>query len=255
MIKDKLLNRAQQLVTILENPSSLKARFSGCYFEVYNMLYKMKSMNIYPKTIIDVGANRGIFSKTANYLFKGTKIIAFEPLKECYDELKKLNKSIPFFECYNYAIGNKKEKGQIFKSSFDYSSSLLEMANLHKEAFPVSETISVEDIEIITLDEAFLNKSLIKPVLIKIDVQGYENFVIEGAAKTLEKTDIIICELSFHKMYNNQVLFDDINDQLKKLNFRFLGPLNELKHPKLFAILQMDGLFVKNNFQTLFDCL
>ena len=253
MIKDKLLNRAQQLVTIIENPSSLKARFSGCYFEVYNMLYKMKSMNIIPKTIIDVGANRGMFSKTSNYLFKDAKIIAYEPLKDCYEELKKLNKKIPFFECYNYAIGNKKAKGQIFKSSYDYSSSLLEMADLHKEAFPVSEKTSFEDIEITSLDEALFDKDLEKPILIKIDVQGYENFVIEGGTKILEKTDIIICELSFYKLYQNQVLFKDVYNQLINLNFRFLGPVGELLHPEISSILQIDGLFVKNNFKTLLD--
>lgn len=253
MIKDKLLRRLHQLIFIIENPSSLRARFSGCYFEIYNTLFRIKSMNIIPKTIIDIGANRGMFSKTANYLFKDTKIIAFEPLKECYEELKKLNSIIPFFECYNCAIGNKKEKGQIFKSSYDYSSSLLEMADLHKEAFPVSKKTSVEEIEIISLDEALKNKDLVKPILIKIDVQGYEDFVIEGASKILEKTDIIICELSFQKLYNNQVLFDSIYARLKKMNFIFSGSLNELVHPKNYGILQIDGLFIKNNFKTLVD--
>ena len=253
VIKDRILNRIKQLVIILENPSSIKARISGCYFEVYCMLYRMKSMNINPKTIIDIGANRGMFSKTANYLFKDAKIIAYEPLKLCYSELEKLKKTIPSFECFNYAIGNKIEKSQIFRSSYDYSSSILKMEDLHKEAFPLSDKINIEDIEVTTLDKALFNKKLQRPIMVKIDVQGYENFVIEGAAKILEKTDILICELSFHKLYNNQVLFGDVYVQLKKMDFRFLGSLNELWHPQIFALLQIDGLFVKNNFKTLFD--
>ncbi len=250
MIKDKLLRRLHQIIFIIENPSSLKARLSGCYFEIYNMLFRIKSMNIIPKTIIDIGANRGMFSKTASYLFKNAKIIAFEPLKECYQELQKLDTTISFFECYNCAIGNKKEKSQIFKSSYNYSSSLLEMTDLHKAAFPDSEKMFVEDIEITTLDEALFDKDLEKPVLIKIDVQGYENFVIEGATKILEKTDIIICELSFYRLYQNQILFQDVYNQLINLNFRFLGSVGELLHPETSSILQIDGLFVKNNFKT-----
>ena len=253
MIKEKLLNRIKQLVIIFETPSSLKARFSGCYFEVYHMLYRIKSMGINPKTIIDIGANRGMFSRTANYLFKDSKIIAFEPLRECYEELKKLNSSIPSFECYNYAAGNKNGKDKIYKSAYDYSSSILKMADLHKETFPISEEIMIEDIEIITLDEMLLNRDLEKPILVKIDVQGYENFVIKGATKFLENTDIVICELSFYKLYENQVMFKEVYYQLANLNFKFLGSLSELLHPENYTVLQIDGLFVKNNFNTLFD--
>ena len=251
MIKDKILNRLKQLVIILENPSSFKARLSGCYFEIYNMLYKIKSMNIFPKTIIDIGANKGMFSKTSNYLYKDAKIIAYEPLKECYKQLKKLSDSIPSFECYNYALGNKIEKGKIFRSDYDYSSSLLKMADLHKEAFPISDKVEIEDIQISTLDEVLYNRELEKPILVKIDVQGYENFVIEGANEILKKTDILICELSFYRLYIEQVLFEDLYNQITKLDFRFIGTLNELLHPINSAILQIDGLFIKNNFKTI----
>ena len=253
MIKDKFIRRLHQLIYVIENPSSLRARFSGCYFEIYNMLFRMKSMNIFPKTIIDIGANRGMFSKTSNYLFNDAKIIAYEPLKECFKELKKLNVVIPSFECYNYAIGNKIEEGKIFRSEYDYSSSLLKMADLHKKAFPISDKMEIENIQITTLDKELRDRKLMKPILVKIDVQGYENFVIDGAKEILMDTDIILCELSFYKLYDNQLLFEDITEQLKALNFRFVGSLNEVLHPINSAILQIDGLFIKNDFKAFFD--
>ena len=253
MIKNKLLRRLHQLIFIIENPDSLKARFSGCYFEIYNMLYRIKSMNIIPRTIIDIGANRGMFSKTSNYLFNNAEIIAYEPLQDCFKELQKMSRIIPSFECYNYAIGNKFEKGQIFKSEYDYSSSLLKMAKLHKKAFPVSDNMEIENIQITTLDKELLGRKLKKPILVKIDVQGYENFVIDGAREILRETDILICELSFYKLYENQSLFEDIYNQLKALNFRFFGSLNEILHPANSAILQIDGLFINNNFNNIVD--
>jgi FkbM family methyltransferase len=253
MIKKNIIKRLKQLANILENPSSLKARLSGCYFEIYNMLYRIKSLNIHPKTIIDIGANSGMFSKTANYLYKDSKIIAFEPLKECFTKLKKLSSTISTFECYNYAIGNKIEKSRIFKNPFDYSSSLLEMANLHKEAFHMPDKVEIEDIEVITLDKALHSRKLEKPILIKIDVQGYEKFVIDGASEILKETDILICELSFYNLYNNQVLFGEIYNQIIKLNFRFLGPIDELLHPQNNAVLQVDGLFIRNDLKTMLD--
>jgi FkbM family methyltransferase len=247
MIKDRIIKYLKKLTIMIENPLSIKAGFSGCQVDTFDLLSKIKSMNFSPKTIIDIGANRGMFSRTAHYLFKDAKIIAYEPLKDCFTALKRL--SISNFEYYNYALGNKIEKNQIFKSAYDESSSILKMADLHKEAFPTENKIETETIEVTTLDNALQNRYLEKPILVKIDVQGYEKFVIDGAAEILENTDILICEISFYKLYDNQALFDEIYSQLKKLSFEFFGSLEDLVHPKKSTVLQMDALFIKNNIK------
>ena len=74
-------------------------------------------------------------------------------------------------------------------------------------------------IKIRQLDQILKNKILIKPTLIKIDVQGYELEVLKSAKKILSKTDFILLEVSKNKMYNKQPLEREIINFLKKKNF------------------------------------
>ena len=242
-IREKIIRRLSQLHTILTINGSLKARLKGCYFEMYEMLYFFRIINVEFKTIIDIGANRGMFTKTANYLFPEAKIIAFEPLKSCFEQLTMLQKLIPGLECYNIALSNSEGEEEIFHSAWDYSSSLLEMDLLHKNAFPESADYLKEKVKIATMDDVINIKKYKTPILMKIDVQGYEGYVIEGAKKTLESIDYLICEMSFQSLYKNQILFDNQFNLIIKNGFEFLGPISTNKHPKTKLPLQIDGLF------------
>lgn len=242
-IKERIAHRIQQLHTILTVEGSLRARFKGCYFEMYEMLHSIQANNITFKTIIDVGANRGMFTKVANYIFPDAKIIAFEPLKDCFEELTRLNNSIPSLECFNVALGDAHGEKEIFHSQYDYSSSLLEMEDLHKAAFPYSEKYQKDKIVTARLDDIVDIGNYKKPILMKIDVQGYEDFVIKGAAETLKSIDYLICEMSFEPLYHNQILFPQLYNLITEHGFKFQGPIAINRHPKTKTPLQIDGLF------------
>jgi len=186
-----------------------------------------------------------MFSKCAHYVFPHASIYAFEPLKHCYEELCELKKTITNIQCYNVALGADEQEGMIHRSSYDYSSSLLEMGDLHKEAFPYSAGARLEKVQVRTLDGILDDKALQKPVLMKIDVQGYEKQVLEGARRTLGQTDYVICEMSIRPLYKGQALFDDVYRHLVDAGFRFSGQVGELRHPKTSEVLQIDGLFVR----------
>ena len=61
------------------------------------------------------------------------------------------------------------------------------------------------NIKIRNLDQILKKKKLIKPILIKIDVQGFELEVLKGAKQILSKVDYIILETSKNRMYNKQI--------------------------------------------------
>lgn len=243
-IKYKTVGRLMQLEIILSTPGALAARLRGCYLEPYKMLYNLHAMGIKPKTILDIGANRGMFCRCAHYVFPVAAIYSFEPLKDCYEELCSLKKTIDKLECYNVALGEKDGETFMHKSGYDYSSSLLEMNELHKEAFPYSSSEQLEKVQIQTLDGILVGKVLERPVLMEIDVQGYERFVLEGGPQILQQTDYILCEMSFRSLYKEQALFEDVYKMLVSEGFRFVGHLGELRHPKTREVLQIDGLFI-----------
>lgn len=246
-VSDKL----RKLQILMDYPNALKARQAGCYFELFSEIYRLSARGLKPSTILDIGANRGMFSRCAHYIFPGAMIHAFEPLHDCYTELSHLQNQIPNMVCYQIALGESDGEAVIHRSSYDYSSSLLPMAELHKQAFPYTASERLEPIPVRTLDGLLGTPPLPRPLLVKIDVQGYELPVIRGGWNVLSKADYVICETSFVPLYSGQALFEDVYGAMHALGFRFRGQLGELTHPKSKAALQIDALFVREQIEDL----
>jgi len=244
-LKNYIAEKLRKVLIILETPNALRARRAGCYFELYSSVYRLHAMGLRPLTILDIGASRGMFSRCAHYVFPAAAVYAFEPLRDCYENLANLKSVIKKFESYNVALGAENGETAIHRSSYDYSSSLLEMGELHKEAFPYSAGERLEKVEVRTLDGILKGKSLERPVLMKIDVQGYEKPVLLGARETLACTDYVVCEMSFKPLYKGQALFDEVYHHLVSSGFRFFGQVGELQHPDSSEVLQVDGLFIR----------
>ncbi|NQT06483.1 MAG: FkbM family methyltransferase [Candidatus Omnitrophica bacterium] len=238
-------SKLHTLALMLNTPGLFKAKLAGCDITMYKMLFTLFSMGIRPATILDIGASSGNFTKCSNYLFSEADIYAFEPISELYERLCGLQKKIRTLKCYNIALGNKTTETVMHKNAYINASSLLEISDIHKDACPRSSTTEPEVVKVDKLDSILNNVSLQKPLLIKIDVQGYENLVLEGAKKILRDTDYIICELSFFSLYKNQSLFNDLYSFLLNSGFSYFGPLIEHRHPRTHSILQIDGLFMR----------
>ena len=97
------------------------------------------------------------------------------------------------------------------------------MTKLHKEAFPESAGDSIERVEVRRLDEIAAKLSLEPEILIKIDVQGYEDKVLAGADRVLSRSKAAIIEVSFRELYEGQPLFDSIHATLKQKGFTYMG--------------------------------
>jgi hypothetical protein len=97
-----------------------------------------------------------------------------------------------------------------------------------------------------TLDLEMKSTSLERPVLLKLDVQGYETLVLEGATETLEKVDYVLLEASFRPMYQGERTFMDIVRTMEGRGFEFLRPVSWLSDPQNREVLQIDALFIKS---------
>lgn len=196
------------------------------------------------KSILDIGANEGQFAEMIHKIIPHAGITSFEPLPDCYERLLENGVCLGDFKAYNYALGDTDGKTKIYRSEFSPSSSLLPMGNLHKKAFPFTKNGSVEIIKVKKLDD--LNLKLESPILVKIDVQGFEDKVINGGIKTISMADVIIVELSFEKLYEGQPMFDQIYNRLKELGFSYHGNWYQNNDVRDGKALQADGIFIKD---------
>ena len=197
--------------------------------------------------VLDVGANIGQYANNLRRIGYKKKIISFEPLSSAYKILQNKSVKDELWTSYNYGIGEENKEVNINISKNSYSSSILDILPLHTESEPQSEYFSKETISIKKLEN--LNEIDIEKfnkVFIKIDTQGYEEQVLQGIGKLINKIEGIQIELSLYPLYKNQTLFLELYKKIKELGFdlwdfqRGFGDVNSGK------IYQLDGIFFNN---------
>ena len=67
------------------------------------------------------------------------------------------------------------------------------------------EDIELREVPITTLDRLVEKHGWQPPFGLKLDVEGYEPFVIEGATRTLEETQFVIAELAVRKRFDRDL--------------------------------------------------
>jgi FkbM family methyltransferase len=194
-------------------------------------------------TILDVGAHQGEFASGMIRVLPKARVYSFEPLPDCYEKLTKRFSGNPRIQAFNVALSDSSGKAQFWRSSFTKSSSLLAMADLHRQAFPWTATSTAIEVSMDTLDHVSGSMELVAPVLLKIDVQGAELRVLGGARQALRKIDHVVVEASFRPLYEGQPLFDDVYRFLHAEGFRLNGVWDTLHSPMDGSALQSDMLF------------
>jgi FkbM family methyltransferase len=230
---------------MLLQPNALRALATWPVFSItsYEMLSELLRHNVKPNSIIDVGANVGQFTVAAAKKFSHAHIYSFEPLPDCALRLRRNVRRLRNVSVYGLALGAEEGRCAMHVNSYTLSSSLLSLAPAHQQAFPYATEVGMVDVAISTLDKTFEGIDLPRPILLKIDVQGYEAKVLEGAANLLKGIDHAVIEASLKPMYEGETLFDGLADLMKAFGFRFKATVGQLIEPSSGEILQIDALF------------
>jgi FkbM family methyltransferase len=205
----------------------------------------LRDLNI--KTVLDVGANTGQFATLIHHILPDCDIYSFEPLADCFEELQKKMAGVRRFRAFRCALGREDQELEMHRSEFSPSSSLLAMRELHARLFPYTAKTWLERVPVRTLDGVAAGLELRDNVLIKMDVQGYEDRVIGGGLRTMSRAKVLIVETSFEALYSTQPLFDSIYEMLKDLGFRYRGSIDQLNSPVDGSVLQCDAVFLRTD--------
>jgi FkbM family methyltransferase len=189
-------------------------------------------------TIFDVGANEGQFAFMARYCWPNAQIDCFEPDPDAYKSLKTNHEKDNLIQVFNCALGV--ASGELTLNLGETSaqnSFLVEYGKSTKGKIVVP---------VKTLDDLYSEVDLFN-TLLKIDVQGYEIQVLEGASKILNKLDFILLEVSLGDLFEGGVQIDEIWSFMKNQGFCYTRILDQYKDPVSHQVMQMDVLFQRNS--------
>ena len=214
---------------------------------IHQVVLAMKKVKI--DVVFDIGANVGQFSSEIRNKGYNGKIVSFEPLTTARDRLVKIaSTDTNWYVHERSAVGDFNGSIDINISKNSYSSSILPMLDLHLNAANDSQYIGTEKTPIIKLDSVaknYLNE--FSNCFIKIDTQGYESQVLDGASNILKRTKGILCELSLAPLYEGQDLWKDLIIRLEKKGFLLWSLERGFTDSQNGRALQIDGLFLKKD--------
>jgi len=202
--------------------------------------------NLGIKTVLDVGAHMGEFAERIRTILPNAELVCFEPLEGPFTELTRRFAGDSRFRAVRCALGEMAGKFEIHHNEYAPASSLLAMAELCKQTFTFAVNAEKEMIEVRRLSDVARELSFRDPLMLKLDVQGFEDKVIAGGEDVVARAKIILIEVSFQPLYEEGPLFDDIYRILKERGFTYHGNFEQLYSPKDGRVLQADALFCRS---------
>lgn len=175
--------------------------------------------------IFDIGANDGQFALSVlKDGFQG-RIVSFEPTSKAHMALCNNARNVQKWIIHErVAIGENNGSVNInVAGNSGASSSILDMRDQHGKSAPSSKYVSSEIVDLVKLDSIYRNffKEGEK-CLIKIDVQGYEENVLSGAAEFLSKVDCVKIECNLMSLYEGDRTYEYFFDFFEKRGFKLI---------------------------------
>jgi FkbM family methyltransferase len=208
----------------------------------FKMLNALASHGLLPRTIVDGGANVGQFARAAAETFPEARIIAFEPLPDVADKLRTNLSDCQRAEVRAVALGSVDGAVSFRRNRYSPASSILRLRADATESFPQVREDEELEVPVVRLDTILDHEVLEPPVLLKLDLQGYELEALRGAEATLRRTQHVLLETSFRAIYEEEPSFEEIHALMRSSGFRFACPIDVLRDTQ-GRITQMDALF------------
>lgn len=211
-------------------------------------LQLLAAMNYVQTDIVfDIGANAGQFAQQLRSVGFSETIISFEPLSIAHAQLTARSaRDAAWLAHPRSAVGDDDGEIDINIAGNSVSSSVLPMLDAHSSAAPGSAYVSSELTPLVRLDTVarqYLNASS-RP-FIKIDTQGFEWQVLDGAAHTLKQAHGVLLELSLMPLYDGQKLWLEMVQRMELEGFTLWAIQKGFTDPQTGRSLQADAIFLR----------
>ena len=193
----------------------------------------------------DVGANTGQFAKILwSAGFKGT-IYSFEPQLQPFKTLHKKAGRHSQWKTFNIGLGDSDGTAMINISKNSVSSSILGINKLSVEVVPETEYISKEEIKVNRLDTLLNEINFNKRFFLKIDAQGFEWKILQGAEGCFDNIYALELESSYVSLYKEERLFDEMKTFIESKGFYLCSLESGFSDPRNGRLLQVEMIFLR----------
>jgi FkbM family methyltransferase len=197
--------------------------------------------------VFDVGANTGQFALELRDAGYRGRLVSFEPLSSAHSVLQRASRHDPRWTVApRGAVGAHDGEIDINIAGNSVSSSVLGMLEQHTAAAPSSAYVGSERVSMRRLDSLagqFLSDS--GASFLKIDTQGYESQVLDGAQDLLGRVKGLHLELSLVPLYEGQALYPDLVERLENSGFSLWAVWSGICDPRNGRMLQVDATFFR----------
>ena len=200
------------------------------------------------RRVFDVGAHIG--QSAAEFLdaFPRATVHSFEPAPNSFRELRELSSRDARVTAVNAAVGDREGSATFFVNKLSVTNSLLKAAPgagqflVARDGLDTREETSVR---VLTLDAYCAAQSIDRIDFLKLDTQGYELRVLEGAHGLIEReaVPLIHLEVCFVQLYDQQPLFPEVYQYLYDRDYRLVWLYDRSFHTYLYTIAA-NALFV-----------
>jgi FkbM family methyltransferase len=198
-------------------------------FKEYTKLQELVSVLDKSKTIIDIGANCGLFSIPSS--LNGYQVYGFEPIRMNLRllELGKEENKCDKFKIVHKAISNKTKKQKIYIPYCSDNTSFNKDVAISNMTY--SKEYVEENVNCITFDDWVKTNKNLNIGFIKIDVQGFEKEVLEGMSNFLDNCNDVYIYIEWDESLTsgNGNSLNDLESILTKNNFELKESLGNDK--------------------------
>ena len=200
--------------------------------------------------VLDIGANHGESIALWRKLFPNALIHGFEPVEMNYARLSERFNGDKHVRLHKLALGKSEGSCQINLSAGASTHSFRSRGSNPKYGPPRPDLGTSEVVEMTTIDKWIKASSLQKVDLCKIDVEGLETDVLDGAKECLgaAKISVVMIELMFVEIYEGQGLFYDICREMSHYGYGIYD-LPYIRRHRDGQIRWGDAIFISDPFR------
>lgn len=204
------------------------------------LLEHVRAVGLEPRGILDVGANRGDWSRLAHSLFPMARLVLVEPQHEMAGYLDTFCSQVDGAQWFQVGAGA--QAGELILTIWD---DLVGSSFLPRSSERPADAARQRSVPVVAIDDLLAEHGIDPPELVKLDVQGFELEALRGASKLFGLTELFIMEASLYEFLPGQPLVGEVITFMAERDYVVYDVAGYERRPYDGALGQLDLCFAR----------